>query len=193
MSEHGPGHQQWSTGGEPVHPGPAAGGWQLGGPAPTGWGPAAPPWPGQPGPPPAGARSLVPALVAAVVVAVGVVVAAVLGALVLGASADDLGRAIGESSADAMAAEMDSGGVLGWSAAPPEDPRQIEQSEPVAPGELGNDAVLDGYADACFGGDLQACDDLYTDSKPLSAYEHYALTCGGRVKAFDVSLCTDLD
>jgi hypothetical protein len=193
MSEHGPGQQQWYAAGDPFHPGPAPGGWQAGYPMPSTWGPPAPPWPGQPGPPPATGRSLVPALVASAVVAVGLVLAVVLGAVVVSASADDLGRAIGESSADAVAGQLTGGDTLGWSAYPPGDLPEVEQSTPVAPGQLGDDPVLDGYADACFGGDLQSCDDLYTDSDPLSDYERYALTCGGRVKAFDVYLCTDLD
>jgi hypothetical protein len=83
---------------------------------------------------------------------------------------------------------------------PPADPfavggglGSVERSEPVPPGDLGPDPVLDGYAQECFDGDLQSCDDLFTESPPLSDYEEYALSCGGRVKAWSVPLCTDLD
>jgi hypothetical protein len=194
MSEHGPGQHHWYAGGDHPQPGPVASGWYPGTPVQPGRGPAAPPWPGQPvPPPPTGRAALVPALLASAVVAAGLVVAVVLGALVVSASADDLGRAIGESSAGAVAGQLASDEGYGWSAYPPEDLAPVEQSAPVAPGDLGEDPTLDGYADACFDGDLQSCDDLYSDSEPLSDYEHYALTCGGRVKAFDVYLCADLD
>ena len=63
----------------------------------------------------------------------------------------------------------------------------------MAPGELGPDPVLDEYAQECFAGELQACDDLYYESPPLSAYEEYGSTCGGRVKIYTVPYCTELD
>ena len=121
----------------------------------------------------------------------GLVLAAVLGALVLTTAADDVGQAIGEGMARAVTEDLGgyytdpyaTGGTLG----------AVEQSDPVAPGDLGSDTVLDGYAQSCFDGDLQACDDLYLESEPLSAYEEYATTCGGRVKAYEVPFCTDLD
>ena len=130
------------------------------------------------------------AAVAAAVVAVGLVVAAVLGALVLRSGASDLGagmgRAYGEASNEAL------GGALGgsWGAYPP---GPVEQTAPVPPGVLGPDPVLDAYAQECFAGDLQSCDDLYAESVPLSDYEEYAGTCGGRVKELTVPFCTELD
>jgi hypothetical protein len=63
----------------------------------------------------------------------------------------------------------------------------------VPPQGLGPDPVLDGYAQQCFAGDFQACDDLFFESPPLSAYEEYASTCGGRVKIYTVPYCTELD
>lgn len=69
----------------------------------------------------------------------------------------------------------------------------VAQFEPTAPGDLGSDPVLDAYADQCFAGDMQACDDLYVDAPPLSPYEQYSWSCGGRVKAYTVSACTDLE
>ncbi|WP_448625327.1 hypothetical protein [Geodermatophilus sp. URMC 64] len=64
---------------------------------------------------------------------------------------------------------------------------------PADPAGLGDDPGLDGYADRCHDGDLQACDDLYTLSDPMSDYEQYGLTCGGRVKPLEVAYCTDLE
>ena len=69
----------------------------------------------------------------------------------------------------------------------------VEEFPAVSPGDLGPDPVLDEYADACFAGEFQACDDLMYESPPLSEYEEYGLTCGGRVKPYDVMACTDLD
>ena len=69
----------------------------------------------------------------------------------------------------------------------------IEQFDPVAPGDLGPDAALDTYADECFSGDLQSCDDLYFSAPPLSDYEEYGMTCGGRMKPFAAATCTELD
>jgi hypothetical protein len=128
--------------------------------------------------------------------------AAVLVSAVFLASAEDIGRQmaaglgeqIGTSIGDGMVHAMDEslGGVLtdpgtGWSAAVP-----VEQSPPVAPGELGPDPLMDSYAQDCFAGTLQSCDDLYFQSTPFSEYERYASTCGGRVKPFVVEFCTDL-
>ncbi|MFP5369219.1 MAG: hypothetical protein ACLGI3_00485 [Actinomycetes bacterium] len=69
----------------------------------------------------------------------------------------------------------------------------VEEFPAVPPGELGPDPVLDEYADACFAGELQACDDLLYESPPLSEYEEYATTCGGRVKPYGVASCTELE
>jgi hypothetical protein len=65
-------------------------------------------------------------------------------------------------------------------------------SPPSDPAGLGADAELDGYAQACHDGQLLACDDLRAVSPSGSGYEQYGMTCGGRVKAFDVYTCTDL-
>ena len=69
----------------------------------------------------------------------------------------------------------------------------VEEFAAVPPGDLGPDPVLDEYADACFDGDLQACDDLMYESPPLSEYEDYGVTCGGRVKPYDMAACTELE
>jgi hypothetical protein len=62
----------------------------------------------------------------------------------------------------------------------------------VAP-VTGPDPVLDAYAQACFEGDYQACDDLFFESPPLSDYEEYGGSCGGRIKANSVMACSELD
>jgi hypothetical protein len=69
----------------------------------------------------------------------------------------------------------------------------VDQFPAVAPGDLGEDRDLDAAAQSCFRGDLGSCDDLWTASPPMSAYEQYAATCGGRVKPEAVSACTDLE
>ena len=180
---------------------PAPGTVPVGGWTPWGtWDPAAgrpvPAVPAAPVAPPAGRSTLGPGGIAVVVagLVVGMVLAAVVGALLLRGAADDAGTAAGEAIGEAVYG----GGVtedLGWYA----DPYAagglgpVEQSEPVPPGVLGPDPVLDGYAQQCFDGDLQSCDDLYIESPPLSDYEEYGLSCGGRVKAWSVPYCTELD
>ncbi|MGR7025438.1 hypothetical protein [Geodermatophilus sp. URMC 62] len=173
---------------------PSAGAAPTGGWTPWGtWDPTA----GAPRPAPAVPPPTVPAgrplrtvLAATGIGVAGLVLAAVLGALVLTTAADDVGRAIGEGVSASVPEDLGwytdpyaTGGALG----------PVEQSDPVPPGDLGSDPVLDGYAQSCFDGDLQACDDLFAESAPLSAYEEYATTCGGRVKAYDVPFCADLD
>ncbi|SDC52082.1 hypothetical protein SAMN05660690_1742 [Geodermatophilus telluris] len=142
--------------------------------------PAPPASPGRPG------RTV---LAATALGAAGLVTATVLGALVLSSAADELGRGIGAGVAEAVGAggvyadPSWTGGALG----------PVEQSDPVEPDELGPDPVLDAYAQSCFDGDLQACDDLFYESPPLSGYEEYGSTCGGRVRQYEVPACTDLD
>jgi hypothetical protein len=201
------------TDGVPPYGQPVAGpdgGWTAT-PAPS-WSPVwTPPAPvPAPGGAPAGQQSsrslLVLGAVALGGVFAGAVGAAFLVTAVFVGSAGDIGREIGaevgpeigRATADALADAMeDSAGAyleegLAWGpggafAGP------VEQFEPVEPGELGPDPVLDEYAADCFAGTLQACDDLLYESAPLSEYEEYALTCGGRVKQFMVAACTDLE
>ena len=47
---------------------------------------------------------------------------------------------------------------------------------------LGDDAELDDLAEACFDGDLFACDTLFQRTEVGSDLEAYALTCGGRIE-----------
>ncbi|MGY1708665.1 hypothetical protein ACI8AC_04060 [Geodermatophilus sp. SYSU D00758] len=48
------------------------------------------------------------------------------------------------------------------------------------PGDLGDDPAFDALAEACFGADWTACDELYRGTPVGSEYEAYAETCGGR-------------
>jgi hypothetical protein len=48
------------------------------------------------------------------------------------------------------------------------------------PDGLGDDATLDGLAQDCFDGTMQACDDLYDQSESGSEYRRYGDTCAGR-------------
>ena len=73
------------------------------------------------------------------------------------------------------------------------DPDMIERFDPVPPAGLGADATLDRYAQDCFEGDLEACDDLYFLSTPMSGYEEYAATCGGRTRAYALMYCPDFE
>jgi hypothetical protein len=61
------------------------------------------------------------------------------------------------------------------------------------PDGLGDDAELDEYAEECYDGDMEACDDLYQESPRSSAYELYGGTCAGRQPNADASkvFCTD--
>lgn len=160
--------------GSPPSPGPSAPSWQQ--PAPV------PPWaqgqaPGQWFPPPGGwwppppkpprSRKVVVLVVAACVLGVVLLGAAVVGAFALGQAAAD------RSSASASTA--------------------VTPRPPVAATGLGDDAQMNAQATQCHDGDMQACDDLFEQSEPMSRYEQYGMTCGGRVKPFDVDYCTDLN
>ncbi|WP_040337286.1 hypothetical protein [Candidatus Blastococcus massiliensis] len=81
-------------------------------------------------------------------------------------------------------------GMPGMPGMPGED---VDEFPPVPPEALGPDPVLDEYAQQCFEGELQACDDLLYESPPMSDYEEYASTCGGRVKPYTVFACTELE
>ncbi|TYP80683.1 hypothetical protein [Blastococcus xanthinilyticus] len=173
------------------------------------WEPAVPqpPVPAVP-PAPAGARWGV-AGAALAGAAVGAVAAGALVAAVFVGSAEDIGRSmaqelapgisegIAEGIAEGTREQMESAmglleeEALGWYGGMPAG--DVEQFPAVPPADLGPDATLDAYALSCFDGDLQACDDLLYESPPLSDYETYATTCGGRVKPYAVPLCTELE
>jgi hypothetical protein len=157
----------------PTPGGPAGGQPQWWGYPPAPWGASpTPPWPAAPWwmpPPPRRQRSRTQL---AALVAAGVLAVAVLGAVIVAAVA--LGRAAGDSMATDMALPA------------------VATSPPVPAAGLGDDPGLDGYATRCHDGLFSACDDLYELSPPMSDYEHYGMTCGGRVKPFDVYYCTEL-
>jgi hypothetical protein len=133
-------------------------------------GPWSPPGTWVPQPLPAARRPRSSKVVIAIVA--GCVLAVVLlGAAVVGGYA--VGRAAAEGTPTSAAAAA-------------------KTSPPVAASGLGEDAGLNGYAVRCHDGDMQACDDLYDLSDPMSRYEQYGMTCAGRVKPFDVEYCTDL-
>ncbi|MFD2091957.1 hypothetical protein [Blastococcus deserti] len=167
--------------------------------------------PGAPTAAPAGpARSRGPlglALVAGVGLLAGAVGAALLVTAAFLAGAEDIGRqmadqvgpaverGIADGSEEAMQAAMDQlmGAVPEDLALPGEPVDPAEQFPPTPPEDLGSDPALDQYAQQCFDGALQACDDLYYESPPMSEYETYANTCGGRVKEYTVGSCTELE
>jgi hypothetical protein len=182
-----------------------------------GWAPApAPSWtPGWPPPgqapapvagrPPGARGPLALAGVALAGVLAGAVGAGFLVTAVFVGSAADIGREIGaelgpeigQATAEGLTQGMDeavgsfeeefASGGSGAGLGP------VEKFPPVAPGDLGPDPVLDEYAASCFDGSMQSCDDLLYESPPLSEYERYALSCGGRVEQYAVAACTDLD
>ena len=63
----------------------------------------------------------------------------------------------------------------------------------MTPDGLGDDPVLNQYAQSCYDGDMQACDDLYNESEVDSVYETYGGTCAGRqpTSDSDVVYCVD--
>jgi hypothetical protein len=148
------------------------------------------------------------ALAAGLGVLAGAVGAGFLVTALFISSAEDIGREIGEAIAptvedgiaegvsDGMTQAMEDAMAFaeeGMVGAPPGTAGPVEQFPPTAPEDLGPDDVLDAYAQSCFDGDLQACDDLYYEAPPMSDYETYGTTCGGRVKQYGVMSCTELE
>ena len=172
--------------------------------------PAAPVWTGQQitGIPAAepGRSGRWPALVLVAVVAAvaGAVAAGFLVTAVFLAGVKDIGAEIGsrvedgvsEGIRDGMAQSMEDAMSFGDQGSYTEemDPMPpAEQFPAVEPGDLGPDPDLNAYAGSCFAGELQACDDLFYEAPPLSGYEEYGSTCGGRVKAYAAMSCTELE
>jgi hypothetical protein len=68
---------------------------------------------------------------------------------------------------------------------PPEGiPPAMEQ-----PTGLGDDPVLDALAQACYDGDMEACDDLFDRAPIGSPYMTYGDTCAGRQPAGTFNYC----
>ncbi len=135
-------------------------------PPPTAEPPASSGWMSPPPPPRRIRAGVVLAIVGAAVAGVALLVAILIG-----------GRGIGEDLAALDALR----------------PAPTTTLPPSPHAVLGTDEGLDAYAARCHDGDMQACDDLFELSEPMSDYEHYGMTCGGRVKPYDVTYCTDLD
>jgi hypothetical protein len=125
-------------------------------------------------------------------VAAGAVGGAFLVTAVFLGSAESIGEGIGRGMVAAQEEVYSSMSEedFGWYAGPPLDPADI--GDPVPP-VTGPDQTLNAYAQACFEGDHQSCDDLFYESPPLSDHEEYGATCGGRVKVGDVLSCTELE
>ncbi len=170
------------------------------------WTPVAPPAPAAPaGPVGAPARPAGRLLLAAGVgLLAGLLGSGLVVAGLFAVAADDLGGSLGDRIGSAVEKAIVEGtrqatedSLEDFGAYPEGDYsahlEDIEQFPPVPPEGLGSIPLLDSYAQDCFGGALQACDDLLYESPPLSAYEEYATTCGGRVKAYSVGYCPDLD
>lgn len=164
---------------------------------PATWAPAAPPVPAAAAAPVRQRGVLALAAVALLGVVAGAVAATLLVTAVFVGTAKEIGQEMGEGIGAGMADSMGGppmDGVyapdFGWDAGPSVAPEDIGEPVPPVPGA---DPVLNTYAQGCFDGDYQACDDLYFESPPLSDYEEYGGTCGGRVKIMSVMACTDLD
>jgi hypothetical protein len=127
--------------------------WQAGGPSGPGF-----------GPPPAkrGGGNKTALIVALIVVAALVAVGAII-ALAGGGDDDDTDTASDTTS--------------GQSADPNPDDEFVAPNEP--PG--GDDEALNALADDCYGGDMAACDELFSEAPVGSDYESYGDTCGGRM------------
>jgi hypothetical protein len=162
-------------------------GWTA--PAPPSW---APPWQppaGPPLPPVPPARSRDRRLLVPVLAGVGGVLAgAVLTGVVLTGFDGGGEAALAETVREEVAAATEDMAPGQFA-----DPDLIERFDPLPPTGLGTDAALDRYAQDCFEGDLQACDDLYFLSTPMSGYEEYAVTCGGRTRAYALAYCPDFE
>ncbi len=166
--------------------------WEAHPPGPV-WGPPPPAqgWSPVP-PPPAPPRTWsLPPVALVGIVAGAALLSVLLTALALGGrsglSDADVDRISAAVSEEMYGPDLGAGLDLGITTGP------IEQFDPVAPGDLGPDPALDTYAEECFTGDLQSCDDLYFSAPPLSDYEEYGMTCGGRMKPFAAATCTELD
>ena len=145
-------------------PYPPPGGDEQGYPPPGQPPPDGRPWnqPGDPGgQPPTGSRGTVIALVVAAVL----VLAAVGVAMWLLSGRDSRSSSAGPTSSTTQE-QPAPGGAL-----PPPT---------VTPDGLGDDPVLNQYAQDCYDGIMDACDDLYLESEEDSQYAAYGDTCAGR-------------
>jgi hypothetical protein len=152
---------------------------------------AAPAEPAEDDEPPAAAsdapcrRRLLLAAVAIAGVLAGAIGSAILVTVTFLSAAEDIGRGMSEGlgSVRASLTAPDEGAARG----------DVERFAAASPGDLGADGDLDALARSCYVGDLRSCDGLAAAAPPMSEYEEYGATCGGRVKLDAVDACTDLD
>jgi hypothetical protein len=161
---------------------------------PPQYGPPASRW-GPPGAsvgrPPKGSNSTLIALVVA-----GVVVLAAIGvALFLVLRGNDSATAAGPTGGVTRSATPSTSGPTSSSPSSASSSDGASGIPPAGslPDGLGDDPVLDQYAQRCYDGDMDACDTLFNDSDVGSDYETYGGTCGGRqpMGNSDVVSCTD--
>ena len=69
----------------------------------------------------------------------------------------------------------------------------VEEFPATPPGTLGPDPCSTPTRAAASAGRCRRATTSCYESPPMSDYEEYAVTCGGRVKQFAVMACTDLD
>jgi len=165
--------------------------WQAGGPSGPGF-----------GPPPAkrGGGNKTALIVALIVVAALVAVGAII-ALAGGGDDDDTDTASDTTSGQSDTTSGDSGttsgdsgttsGDSGTTSGGPTDPNPDDEF--VAPNEPpgGDDEALNALADDCYGGDMAACDELFSEAPVGSDYESYGDTCAGRMPDPQGRYCED--
>jgi len=115
---------------------------------------------------------------------------AALAALVVAGLAVALFVGLGSDDDNAGSDRGDRGGSGGSEGSSSDSSIPEATSEPDG---LGDDPELDEYAEECYDGDMEACDDLYKESPRSSAYELYGGTCAGRQPNADSSevYCVD--
>jgi hypothetical protein len=182
--------------GQPQYGQPQYGQPQYGQPGqPPPFGQPGAPW-GAPGGPggqqPKGNKSTVIALIIA-----GVVVVAAIGvALFLVFGKDDITATADSAATGATASPSSSSPDRTSPSSSSSSSSDVGGGIPAAsvpPDGLGDDPILDQFAQSCYDGDMDACDTLYNESEVGSTYETYGGTCAGRqsINNSDVVYCTD--
>jgi hypothetical protein len=64
---------------------------------------------------------------------------------------------------------------------PPAPDPPVPVTRDALPGDYGDDPIMDDLADSCGAGDLDDCDDLYSEAPADTDYELFGRTCGARV------------
>src|SRR4051812_10861896 len=148
---------------------------------------------GQPGRPGGQPPRKITRTVVALIVAGVVVIAAVGVALWLVLGRKPVSTPFGDSTTGGSSSEETSSSnsrpTPGGSAQPPDNIPAATQR----PDNLGDDVTLNRFAQDCYDGKMQSCDDLYLQSPQGSPYQSYGATCAGRqdILAADTVFCTD--